>query len=102
MEAEQEQVKLLLVKYLTCGLLRRDLGADEAAYGAGMGKRGDAEAAAEPGPTGTGASSRGTITVAASASETPSRWARAVRERAGASPRVRSASNSAGKSTWIH
>ena len=34
---------------------------------------------------------------AASASETPRRWARAVRERAGASPRARNAASSAGK-----
>src|SRR5262249_30657859 len=65
-------------------------------------KGGEAGTATGMGATGAGSSSRGTTTVAASASETPRRWARAVRERAGASPRVRSAASSAGKRTWIH
>ena len=89
---------VLFLAALTCGLLRRVLGADDTPFGAVMGTRGDADAAAGPVTTGAGTSSSGTTTVAASASETPSRWARAGRERAGASPRVRSA----GKSTWIH
>jgi hypothetical protein len=54
---------------LTRGLLRRVLGADDAPLGAVMGKRGDAGAVAR----GTGFSSSGVTTVAASASETPSR-----------------------------
>src|SRR5215470_5688237 len=58
-------------------LCRRVLGADDAPFGAVMGKRGAA-----------GASSSEATTVAASAS-TPRRCARAVRERAGASPRAR-------------
>jgi len=82
----------------TCGLFSRVWGADDTPCGAVMGTRGDADAAAGPVTTGAGASASGTTTVAASASETPSRWARAVRERVGASPRVRSA----GKRTWIH
>jgi len=80
---------------LTCGLLRRVLGADDPPLGAVMGTRGDADVVAR----GTGSSSRGATTVAASASETPSRWARAVRERAGASPRARSAASNAGRRT---
>ena len=44
----------------------------------------------------------GVTTVAASASETPQRCASAVRERAGASPRVRSAASRAGRSTCLH
>jgi hypothetical protein len=82
---------------LTRFLCRRVLGADDAPFGPVMGPRGEAGA-----PTGAGASSRASTTEAASASETPSRWARAVRDRAGASPRARSASSSAGKRTWSH
>src|SRR5215471_11662559 len=77
------------------------LGADDAPFGPVMGKRG-AGAGARTGATGAGSSSSGVIMVAASASETSSRWARAVRERAGASPRVRSAARSTGSRTWIH
>ena len=46
---------------------------------------------------GGGLSSSGVTTVAASASESPRRWAKAVGERAGASPRVRNAASSAGR-----
>jgi hypothetical protein len=79
---------------ITLGLFRRVLGADNPPLGAVMGKRGDSGTVAR----GTGSSSRGAMTDAASASETPSRCARAVKERAGASPRVRSAARSAGRS----
>ncbi len=89
---------VLVLAAPTCGLCSRVLGADDTPCGAVMGQRGDANAAVGPATTDAGASASGTTTVAASASETPSRWARAVRERVGASPRVRSA----GKSTWIH
>src|SRR6266700_1686530 len=54
---------------ITCRLCRRVLGADDPPLGAVMGKRGEAGAGAR----GTGSSSRGATTVAASASETPSR-----------------------------
>jgi hypothetical protein len=82
---------------LTRGLFSRVLGADDASFRPVMGKRG------ESGVTvGAGSSSRASITEAASASETPSRWARAVRERAGASPRARSAASNTGNRTWIH
>ena len=74
---------------ITPRLFSRVLGADDASFGAVMGKRGDADAAVGPVTTGAGASSSGTTLVATSASATPSRWAKAVRERAGASPRVR-------------
>jgi hypothetical protein len=84
---------------ITCRLCRRVLGADDTPFRPVMGKRGEAGAAAGTGATGAGSSSSESITVAASASETPSRWARAVRERAGASPRVRNAARSAGKRT---
>jgi hypothetical protein len=84
---------------LTVRLFNRVLGADDAPFGPVMGKRGEVGAAAGMGATGAGTSSSGTTTVAASASETPSRWARADRERAGASPRARSAASSAGKRT---
>src|SRR5215475_14378715 len=67
---------------ITRGLFSRVLGADDPSFRAVMGKRGVSGVA-----TRAGSSSSGTTTVAASASETPRRWARAVRERAGASPR---------------
>src|SRR5215471_12093811 len=87
---------ILFLAAITCGLLRRVLGADDAPLGPVMGTRGEAGAAAGMGATGAGSSSSGTTTVAASASETPRRWARAVRERAGASPRARRAASNAG------
>src|SRR2546422_7087667 len=87
---------------ITLLLFNRVLGADDAPFRPVMGKRGEAGAAAGMGATGAGSSSSGTTTVAASASETPSRWAKAVRERAGASPRARSAASNAGNRTWIH
>src|SRR6516225_2010990 len=64
--------------------------------------RGESGVAAGAPTTDAGASSSGVTTVAASAVETPRRWARALRERAGASPRVRRAVSSTGRSTWIH
>ena len=79
-------------------LFRSILGVDDASFRPVMGKRGEAGAGAR----GTGPSSRGATTVAASASETPSRWAKAASERVGASPRVRSAARRAGRRTWIH
>jgi pyruvate/2-oxoglutarate dehydrogenase complex dihydrolipoamide acyltransferase (E2) component len=93
---------VLFLAAITLGLFSRVLGADDAPFGAVMGKRGEAGAAAGTATTGAGASSSGPTTVAASASETPKRCARAVRERAGASPRVRSAARRAGRRTWIH
>src|SRR5712691_8116204 len=90
---------VLFLAAITVGLFSRVLGADDAPFRPVMGKRGDAGATAGTATTGGGSSARGVTTVAASASETPSRWARAVRERAGASPRVRSAASSTGKST---
>jgi hypothetical protein len=82
---------------ITRGLFNRVLGADDPPFRPVMGKRGEADAVAR----GTGSSASG-VTMAGSASETPRRWARAVRERPGASPRVRSAASSTGKRTWIH
>src|SRR5215813_12382846 len=79
---------------ITLFLFNRVLGADDASFRPVMGKRGEAGTAAGMGATGAGSSASGTTTVAASASETPSRWARAVRERVGASPSVRRAANS--------
>src|SRR5438034_3456378 len=90
---------VLCLPAITVGLFNRVLGADDAPFGPVMGKRGDTDAAAGPVTTGTSASSSGATTVAAAASETPSRCARAVRKRAGASPRARSAANSTGKRT---
>jgi len=79
---------------ITRGLFNRVLGADDAPFGPVMGKRGASGAT-----TGVGSSSSGVTSVAASASATPSRWARAVSERAGASPRLRRAARSTGKRT---
>jgi len=83
---------------ITLFLFSRVLGADDASFRPVMGKRGDAGAAA----TGAGSSASGVTTAAAVASDTPSRCARAARERVGASPRVRRAASSTGRSTWIH
>jgi hypothetical protein len=87
---------------ITRGLFSRVLGADDAPFRPVMGKRGEAGAAAGRGDPGADSSFSGTTTVAASASETPRRWARAARERAGASPRARSAASNAGSRRWIH
>src|SRR5262249_37431776 len=78
---------VLFLTAITRFLFSRVLGADDAPFRPVMGKRGEADGATP----GAASSASGAPTVAASASEPPSRWARAVRERAGASPRVRSA-----------
>ena len=72
---------ILFLTAITPRLFNRVLGADDAPLGPVMGKRGDAGAAAGIAATGAGSSASGVTTVAASASETPSRCARAVRER---------------------
>src|SRR6201993_1988097 len=78
---------ILFLPAITVRLFTRVLGADDAPFGPVMGKRGDTDGAAGPAPTGADASSSGVTIVAASASAPPRRWAKAVRERAGASPR---------------
>src|SRR5262249_5621526 len=80
----------------------RVLGRANPPSGPVMGKRGETASAAGSVPPCASSSSSGAATVAASASETPSRWARADRERAGASPRARSAASSTGRRTCIH
>src|SRR5215471_8483418 len=85
---------VLFLAALTRGLCSSVLGADNAPCGLVMGTRGASGAT-----PGGGASSSGVTSVAASASATPSRWARAVSERAGASPRLRRAARSTGKRT---
>jgi hypothetical protein len=87
---------VLCLAALPCGLFNRLLGADDAPLGALRGTRGEAGAG-----MGVGSSASGATTGAASASETPSRWARALRERAGASPRGRRAASSPGSRTWL-
>src|SRR5262245_43023944 len=84
---------------ITRGLFSRVLGADDPSFRTIMGKRGASGVATGAATTGADASSNEPTTEAASASETPSCWARAVRERAGASPRVRRAASSAGRRT---
>ena len=94
---------VLFLAAITRFLFSSVLGADDAPFGAVMGKRGDAGGVAGPATPGIGSSSTSVVTtLAASAFETPMRCARAVRERAGASPRARSAASNAGKRTWIH
>jgi len=90
---------VLFLAAITRGLLRRVLGADDAPFGPVMGKRGDAGTTAGAAVRGTSSSAKGATTVAASVSETPSRCARAVRERVGASPRARSAARNTGRRT---
>src|SRR5215467_11640167 len=87
---------------ITPRLFSRVLGADNPPFGPVMGKRGASGVAAGATTTGAAASASGMTRVAASTSETPSRWARALRERAGASPRVRRAASRTGNRTWIH
>src|SRR5207244_11794695 len=84
---------------ITLRLFRRVLGADDTPLGPVMGKRGEAGAAAGPATRGAGSSASSVTTGAASASEPPSRWASAVRGRAGASPEVRRPARSTGRST---
>src|SRR6266700_2980352 len=86
---------VLFLPALTVRLFSRVLGADNAPFRPVMGKRGETGATA----MGAGSSARGVTTVAASASETPSRCASAASERVGASPRGRSAASSTGKRT---
>ena len=90
---------VLFLATITRGLFSRVLGADDAPLGAVMGKRGAAGAAVGTATTGADSSSIGVTTVAAVASEMPSRCARAVRERAGASPRAQSAARRTGRRT---
>ena len=89
---------VFLLPALTLFLFNRVLGVDDAPLGAVMGKRGATGVAVGTATTGAD-SSIGVTTVAAVASAMPSRWARAVRERAGASPRARSAARRTGRST---
>jgi hypothetical protein len=86
---------------LTRLLFSRVVGADDASFRPVMSTRGDAGAPAGTATSGATASSRGVTRVAAAAAATPSRWAKAVSERAGASPRARSAASRAGKRRCI-
>src|SRR3954454_12974330 len=93
---------VLFLAAVTLRLFSRVLGADDAPFRPVMRKRGAACPAtgAAAGPATDEGSSSGATPSAPS--ETTSRCARAARERAGASPRVRSAASSAGSRTWIH
>src|SRR5690349_7929368 len=94
---------VLLLAAVTLGLFSRVLGADNPTFRPVMRKkRGEACSAmgAQTGAAMDEGSSSGAATSVRS--ETPSRCARAARERAGASPRVRSAASNAGSRTWIH
>src|SRR4051812_23008219 len=93
---------VLFLAAVTLRLFSRVLGADDAPFRPVMRKRGaacPATGAAAGQATDEGSSSGTTPSVR---SETPSRCARAARERAGASPRARSAASKAGSRTWIH
>ena len=99
---DEEHIFYRMVFFLaaiTVGLFSKVLGADNPLFRPVMGKRGESGVATGAATTGAGSSSTELTTEAASTSETPSRWARAARERAGASPRVRRAANSAGRRT---
>jgi hypothetical protein len=77
---------------ITARLLSRILGAPDAPFGPIVAKRGAAGTGAGPGGSaGVGGPAIGTTRAAASASVTPMRVASSRKERAGASPRVRSA-----------
>src|SRR5262252_7463716 len=89
---------VFLLPAITLLLFNRVLGVDDAPLGAVLVKKGAAGVAVGTATTGADSSS-GVTTVAAVASEMPSRCARAVRERAGASPRARSAARRTGRST---
>src|SRR3954468_5405065 len=99
---DQQDVLYRMVLFLatvTVRLFSRVLGADNAPFRPVMSKRG------EPWPA-TGAEAgegAGSSSGASAPSETASRCARAVRERAGASPRPRSAVSNAGSRTtgWL-
>ena len=85
---------VLFLAAVTRGLFSRVLGADNAPFRPVMGKRGGvgAEGGRAPPPAGTrGLGLRDSRALG-----------RAVRERAGASPRARSAASNAGSRTWIH
>src|SRR3954471_11887776 len=93
---------VLFLAAVTLGLFSRVLGADDAPFRPVMRQRGNACPAtgAQAGEVTDAGACSGTTPSAPS--ETPSRCARAVRERAGASPRARSAASNAGSRTWIH
>src|SRR5690349_21386947 len=93
---------VLLLATVTLGLFSRVLGADDPTFRSVMRKRGAACPAtgAQAGPAPDEGCSSGARPSAPS--ETPTRCARAARERAGASPRARSAASKAGSRTWIH
>jgi hypothetical protein len=100
---DQQDVLYRMVLFLatvTVRLFSRVLGADNASFRPVMSKRGEPcpVLGAEAGE-GEGSSSGATTS---GPSETANRCARAVRERAGASPRPRSAASNAGSRTWIH
>ena len=90
---------VLFLAAITRFLFSRVLGADDAPFGAVMGKKGASGVVTGAAATEVGFSSNALTTEAASASETPRRWARALRERAGASPRVRRAASNTGSRT---
>ncbi len=92
----------LLLAALTRGLCSRVLGADDAPCRAVMGTRGDAGPPAGAATRGVRSSSKGMTPVATSAAAPPRRWARAVSERAGASPRGRRGASRTGRRPGIH
>jgi hypothetical protein len=93
---------IFFLAVVTRFLFSRVLGADDASFRPVMGKRGASGVATGAVTTGAGTSATEPMMGAASTSETPRRWAKALSERVGASPRVRRAVRSTGKSTWIH
>src|SRR3954471_17524328 len=97
---DQQDVLYRMVLFLatvTVRLFSRVLGADNAPFRPVMSKRG------EPCPALGAEAGEGSSSGASGPSETANRCARAVRERAGASPRPRSAASNAGSRTtgWL-
>jgi hypothetical protein len=100
---DQQDVLYRMVLFLateTVRLFSRVQGADNAPFRSVMSKRGVCCPALEA-ETGEGIGSCSGATTSGP-SETANRCARAVRERAGASPRPRSTASNAGSRTWIH
>ena len=90
---------------ITARRLRRILGAREAPFGAIMatkGETGAAVGATAGGSVGGRSAAVGTTMAAASASATPLRWTSAVKDRVGASPRVRRVACKTTTRTCIH
>ena len=91
----------LFLAAIIARLLSRILGTSDAPFGPIMPKRGEAGAGAG-GSAGVGGPGGGRTIAPTSASVTPRRWANAVKDRVGASPKTRRVVCSTTKRTWSH